>query len=190
MLNKKLLSLLICFICFTSFITAKTIEAGSLKEPNDKRVVLVVKVSLKNPINLEARREAFKEMKAIQIGTFSEETIYCIGENVQAENLPAFGETFFTIVKNKDGKYTIPCFTGTIFPDINVWFKFLLPSNVTITIPEDAKYVYIGNFEYDLDYALRPVGFKHYDEYSAAQQELNKATGKKEKLYRAELKFN
>lgn len=189
MLNKKLISLLIAFICFASFITAEKIEAGSLKEPNDNRVVLVGKVSLKNPINLEARREAFNEMKAIKIGKTGEDTIYHIGENVRPENVPTFGETFFTIVKNKDGKYTIPYFTGTIFPDINPWFQFALPCNVTITIPEDAKYVYIGNFEYDLDYALRTVGFKHYDEYSAAQQELNAATGKKEKLYRAELTF-
>lgn len=80
-------------------------------------------------------------------------------------------------------------FIGTLFPQINPWYKFEIPVNVTITIPEDAKYVYIGNFEYDLDYALRVVGFKHYDEYSEAQKELNEALGSNATLYKAELKF-
>lgn len=189
MLNKKILSLFICLICFTSFISAEKIEAGSLKEPNDKRVVLVGKVSVKNPINIEARREAFNEQSAIQIDKFKDETFYLLGENVYSENRPAFGDTFFSIVKNKEGQYTIPYFTGIILPHVNSWFRFALPVNVTITIPEDAKYVYIGNFEYDLDYALRVVGFKHYDEYSEAQKELNEALGSKATLYRAELKF-
>ena len=190
MLNKKILSLFICLICFSSFITAEEIEPGSLKEPNDKRVVLVGKVSVKKPINLEARKEAFQTQKALQIGQSKNETGYYIGENIVPENAAEFGETFFTIVKNKDGKYTIPYFTGMILPYINSWFQFALPANVTITIPEGAKYVYIGNFEYDLDYALRVVGFNHYDEYTTAQEELNKALGKKVDLYRAELNFN
>lgn len=190
MLNKKILSLFICLICFTSFITAEEIEPGSLKEPNDKRVVLVGKVSVKNPIDIEARREAFQTQKALQIGQFKNETVYYIGENILSENAAEFGETLFTIVKNKDGKYTIPYFTGIILPYINSCFSFALPADVTITIPEDAKFVYIGTFEYELDYALRVIGFNHYDEYSTAQEELNEALGYNATLYRAELTFN
>ena len=104
MLNKKILSLFICLICFTSFITAEEIEPGSLKEPNDKRVVLVGKVSVKNPIDIEARREAFQTQKALQIGQFKNKIAYYIGENILSENAAEFGETLFTIVKNKDGK--------------------------------------------------------------------------------------
>lgn len=55
---------------------------------------------------------------------------------------------------------------------------------------EMAKSGYIGTFEYDLDYALRVIGFNHYDEYSTAQKELNEALGYNATLYRAELNFN
>ena len=190
MLNKQVLCLIISLFCVVSFANAEKMKDGSLKEPNDKRVVLVGKVSVKNPINLEARKEAFGTQKILQIGQAKNETGYYIGENIVPENAAEFGETFFTIVKNKGGKYTIPYFTGMILPYISSWFQFALPANVTITIPEGAKYVYIGNFEYDLDYALRVVGFNHYDEYTTAQEELNKALGKKVDLYRAELNFN
>ena len=139
---------------------------------------------------LKARKEAFQTQKALQIGQSKNETGYYIGENIVPENAAEFGETFFTIVKNKDGKYTIPYFTGMILPYINSWFQFALPADVTITILEDAKYVYIGTFEYDLDYALRVIGFNHYDEYSTAQKELNEALGYNATLYRAELNFN
>ena len=56
-------------------------------------------------------------------------------------------------------------------------------------LPEDVKYVYIGNFEYDLDYALRVVEFNHYDEYSLAQKELNRAMGKEVDLVRGRISF-
>lgn len=190
MINKKFFSLFICLICTISFANAEKIEAGSLKEPNDKKIVLIGKVSVKKPIDIEARREAFSEMKIKQKDKSKDDTFYFIGEKTYPENAPAFGETFFAIIKYKDGKYTIPYFTGTILPHINEWFRFALPANVTVIIPEDAKYVYIGNFEYELDYALRVIGFKHYDEYTSAQKELDKALDSKATMYRAELKFN
>ena len=155
--------------------------------------VLVGKVSLKKPIDLEARREPFKEMKALQIG-FKEDNLYSLGETFIGErfpeNKPEYGETFFYVAKKeKDNTFVIDYFIGRIFATVNPDFKFALPAKVKITIPEDAQYVYIGNFQYELDYALRTVGFKHIDEYSQAQKELNLATGKKSELYRAEIEF-
>lgn len=192
MLNKKVLCLIISLFCVVSFASAEKIQDGALKEPNDKRIVLVAKVSMKTPINVEARREAFLERKAWQIGKISkDDTTYYIEGDISIENAPAFGETLFAVLKNKSDKYTLKNFTAVLFPSVNYTeFSFALPANVTITIPEGAKYVYIGNFEYDLDYALRVVGFNHYDEYTTAQEELNKALGKKVDLYRAEISFN
>lgn len=213
MINKRLLSIFICLTCLISFISAEKIEAGSLKNPNGKNVILVGKVSLKTPINIEARRGTFKKTLNSH-GKFKDDTYYYIGDGVQAENKPmvgesgysrkllkemfnpepknkpAFGETFFTEVRSKEGSFTINYFMGALFPNLSKWYIFEMPANVTITIPEGVEYVYVGNFEYDLDYALRVVGFNHYDEYESAQEELNKATGKNVQLYKAELTFN
>ena len=52
MINKKFFSLFICLICTISFANAEKIEAGSLKEPNDKKIVLIGKVSVKKPIDI------------------------------------------------------------------------------------------------------------------------------------------
>jgi len=60
---------------------------------------------------------------------------------------------------------------------------------VKIVIPEGAQFVYIGNFEYDLDYALRIKGFQHYDEYEKAKKWINRAVGKDVTLVRGELNF-
>lgn len=212
MLNKKILSLLICLFCFTSFISAEEIKPGSLKEPYKKNIILVVKVSLKNPIDIEARREAFlvleQKPRENAYAKLTNNTLYMLdienhpesgtnlflfssnASSISTGNIPEFGETLFVEVTPKDGKFTIPYFRGMILPYINSWFRFPLPAGVTIAIPEDAKYVYIGTFEYELDYALRVIGFNHYDEYSAAQKELNEALGYEAPLYRAELTFN
>ena len=137
---------------------------------------------------MEARKEAFSVYKTKQIGK-GQDCFYRINDK-KAENEPDFGETFFLVVKkDKSGTYYIKNVIGSIWATLNPWYKFALPANVKITIPEDAQYVYIGNFQYELDYALRTVGFKHIDEYSQAQKELNLATGKKSELYRAEIQF-
>ena len=59
MLNKKILSLLICLFCFTSFISAEEIKPGSLKEPYKKNIILVVKVSLKILLILKQEENHF-----------------------------------------------------------------------------------------------------------------------------------
>jgi len=191
MINKRFFTLGIIFLCLFSFVNAETMKEGSLKEPNEKRIILVGKVSLKNPIDLKAREAAFcsKGMKALQIG-MKQDNFYIINDDNYPENAPDFGETFFYVVKkNKDNTYYINNFTGSIFSTINPWYKFALPAGVKIVVPEDVKYVYIGNFEYDLDYALRVVEFNHYDEYSLAQKELNRAMGKEVDLVRGRISF-
>ena len=86
MINKKFFSLFICLICTISFANAEKIEAGSLKEPNDKKIVLIGKVSVKKPIDIEARREAFSEMKIKQKDKSKDDTFYFIGEKTYPEN--------------------------------------------------------------------------------------------------------
>ena len=76
-----------------------------------------------------------------------------------------------------------------MFAKSSQWYKFCLPAGFEITLPEDAQYIYIGTFEYDLDYALCPVGFEHLDDYEYAQKLLNRDIGKEVKLYRAPLKL-
>ena len=190
MVSKKFIICSLMFVCLFSFLNGETIKDGSLKAPGSKKVILVGKVSLKNPIDLEARREAFKTQSILQIMS-TPDNFYVVNDKfLSMENWADYGETFFFETKlEKDNTFNLEYFTGAIFARTNGYFQFLIPASVTVHVPEDAKYVYIGNFEYELDYALRVVGFNHYDEYSKAQEEVNRATGKTVELVRAGLSF-
>ena len=190
MASKKFIICLLMFVCLFSFLNGETIKDGSLKAPGSKKVILVGKVSLKNPIDLEARREAFKTQSILQIMS-TPDNFYVVNDKfLSMENWADYGETFFFETKlEKDNTFNLEYFTGAIFARTNGYFQFLIPASVTVHVPEDAKYVYIGNFEYELDHALRVVGFNHYDEYSKAQEEVNRATGKTVELVRAGLSF-
>lgn len=173
-----------------SFVCAVELEDGTLKKPGRNKVILVGKVSLKNPIDYAAREPAFKTMKVDWLFPPKNRDFYYTVKGFDFENNPDFEQTFFAEAKiQKDGTVRIEEFMAWIFGHTNDNFWFLLPAMVDITVPEGAQYVYVGNFQYDLDYALRPIDFNHLDEFSAAQSELNRALGTKGDLYRGEIKF-
>ncbi len=61
-----------------------------------------------------------------------------------------------------------------------------LPFAKEIAIPEDARYVYVGSLEYDIDpKTFKVLSLKIHDEFEAAQAAANKIMGKKVKLVRA-----
>lgn len=173
-----------------SLVCAVEIEEGTLKKPGRNKVVLVGKVSLKNPIDYAAREPAFKAMKIDWLFPPKNRDFYYTVKGFDFENNPDFGQTFFAEAKvQKDGTVRIEEFMAWIFGHTNDNFWFRLPAMVDITVPEGAQYVYVGNFQYDLDYALRSIDLQHLDEFSSAQEELNRALGEKGDLYRGELKF-
>lgn len=185
--NKFFLSTVAVLFCFTA-IYADDVEAGSVKEPGKNKVVLVGRVSFKTPIDIEARREALGKADGamIKIGYKGYKNIY--GFNESGSQTWELEEPFYSTMKlEKDETVSINSVSCILFG--NPYASFTLPMGVKIAIPEGAKYVYVGDFEYDLDYALRVVGFKHIDEYDAARKQINRAVGKEVELVRGELTF-
>lgn len=187
-LNKIVLSIIATLVCFSE-IYAIDVIAGSVKEPGRNKVVLVGRVSFKTPIDIEARREGLlKDRKSVLLWRKEMEHFYYIpdfsGKN--GDGIWGLEEPFYCTAKvEKDGTVSINYTTCVLFSITEAYFY--LPMNVKVAIPEGAKYVYVGNFEYDLDYALRVVDVNHYDEYDLAQQQINRATGKDVELVRGEL---
>lgn len=187
MLKNKISAVIAIIILSVSAVFA---EKNNLKEPKKGNVFIVGKVVYKKPIDLKAH-ESFKDFKIAYVGDKQE---FCLvpefsqkTSNLVSDGLDGY---FYEHVKvPDDGKIYLEYIKGRIFGSVNPWFLFALPAGVTITVPDDAVYVYIGTFEYDLDYALRTVGFRHLDDYAEASKTLNRRIGKNVELYRAALSF-
>ena len=189
--NKIKAAVIIALIAVNSVFAA---EGYKPKEPKKGHVLVVGKIAYKKPIDIAAREKNFREYKNRQI---------VIGKMNDFAMSPDFAnKTFDTVTDGidgyfyqeikvpKDGKLHLNNVTVYLFAKSNMWFQFQLPAGVTINVPDDAVYVYIGTFEYDLDYALRTVGFRHIDDYEEASKNLNRELGKKVELYRAPLTFD
>lgn len=194
MMNRKIISVLtMALVAGLSF--AKPIKDGELKEPGKNTVILVGKV-VASPINLEARRKALGGDNKLNTKKYDETLAVFAYDGRGSEkgfgihNAPAIGEYCYETAKVKDGKVFIKNACVKLFPMVNAWFFIPLPMNVTVTIPEGAEYVYIGDFTYTLDQYLCPTAFEHFDTFKAAQEDINRATGKEVELYRGVLSFN
>ena len=145
-----------------------------------RQVVIVGRISFKTPIDIEGRKEGLSISKDPKPSTYS------MGESFSPKW--EFEEPFYYTAKiGADGTVTLDyarCRLFSVYQDF-----FDVPLLVKIAIPEGAQFVYIGNFEYDLDYALRIKGFQHYDEYEKAKKWINRAVGKDVTLMRGELNF-
>lgn len=188
MKNSKFIAVLFCLSAFFSAAYAgEDVKAGSVKEPSGKNVILVGRITFKTPIDLEARKNAFINYKPTYMPGISETRhFFSIGEITIGTKLWDLEQPFYYTAKvGKDGTARIEfarcCLWG------NMYHYFDLPIYVKVAVPEGAKYVYVGNFQYDLDYALRIQGFKHLDEFDDAKKWINRATGKEVELVRGEL---
>jgi len=177
--NKLIISAL-CVSLAAAALFAADVKEKSVKIPGGNKVVIVGRISFKTPIDIEGRRK----------GLYAEEnknpSTYSMGETFKP--VWEFEEPFYYTAKiDADGTVTLDyarCRLFSVYQDF-----FDVPLLVKIAIPEGAQFVYIGNFEYDLDYALRIKGFQHYDEYEKAKKWINRAVGKDVTLMRGELNF-
>ena len=177
--NKLLISGL-CVIFATTTLFAADVKEKSVKIPGGNKVVIVGRISFKTPIDIEGRRK----------GLYAEEnknpSTYSMGETLKP--VWEFEEPFYYTAKiSDDGTVTLEYARCRLFGVYQDFFD--VPLLVKIVIPEGAQFVYIGNFEYDLDYALRIKGVQHYDEYEKAKKWINRAVGKDVTLVRGELNF-
>ena len=184
---KALLALL--FICMG---TAFADEGAKPVEPKKGRILVVGRLEYAKPIDIAAREEGFKSKgKALQIGKvpdfwfqpdFNEKIMDSITQSLD-------GYFYAELKPSKNGTVYLKDFSVGIFGKTNWYYQFKLPGGVLINVPDDAVYLYVGTFEYDLDYALRTVGFRHIDDYDRAKKDLCRDLGKNVDLYRGELKF-
>ena len=149
-----------CVSLAAAAVFAADVKEKSVKIPGGNKVVLVGRISFKTPID--------------------------IGESLKP--VWEFEEPFYYTAKiNADGTVTLDYARCRLFGVYQCFFD--VPLFVKVAVPEGAQFVYIGNFEYDLDYALRIKGLQHYDEYEKAKKWINRAVGKEVKLVRGELNF-
>lgn len=179
------ISILMLILFFTStFFYAKDVKEGSVKKPGRNKVVLVGRVSYKTPLDFSDYAKSFDsayDRKNVK----SKPHVYCINDTKETWEIE---EPFYYTTKVMiNGKASIEYSSTSIFGNPIAYFE--LPMKVRVKVPKDAKFVYIGNFQYELDYALRVVGFNHYDEFDKAQEQINRATGKEVELVRGELEF-
>ena len=191
-MNRKVRVFAIALLTLCSAIFAK-----GLKEPGRGRVLIVGKLDYKNPIDLESRENGFRKFGNILTGgklTSSKEDDFCFKPYfLNTVNKPVKGTMdgyfFRELSVGGNSRAFLESFYVTIFGRSNFWYQFALPVDVSIVVPDDAVYVYVGTFQYDLDYALRLKGFEHIDEFDEAQNALNQELGKNVELYRATLEF-
>ncbi len=189
-MNNKITALLfVMILCVGSAFAA---DASKPVEPKKGRVLVVGQLKYKTPIDLAARKEGFEGKKNIQVGVFKDSWFQPdFSEKLFDADVPYMEGYFYTELKpTKKGTVHLNKFTAGIFGKVNYWFQYVLPGAATINVPDDAVYLYIGTFEYDLDYALRVVGFQHLDDYDRAKKDLCRALGKDVELYRGAITFD
>lgn len=188
MKNKITAFLFVMILCAGSAFAA---DASKPVEPKKGRILVVGQIKYKTPVDLEARKEAFTGKKTVQLGVYNDN--WCqpdFSEKILDAAIPSLEGYFYTELKpSKAGTVNLNHFTAGIYGKVNYWFQYKLPCKAVIKVPEDTVYLYIGTFEYDLDYALRVVGFRHLDDYDNAKKELSRQLGKDVELYRGEITF-
>ena len=190
MKNKITAFFFIMFFCVGAVFAT---DASKPIEPTKKGKILVVgQIKYKTPIDLEARKEGFAGKKKIQDDLFKDNWCQPNFSEIKLDVIETpYLEGYFyaSLYPSKNRTVHLKNFTAGIFRKINRWFQYHLPCGATIKVPDDTVYLYIGTFEYDLDYALRVVGFRHLDDYDNAKKELSRQLGKDVELYRGEITF-
>ncbi len=187
---------IIAFLAITILaLSSLGAEGSKVKQPKKGNVLVVGKLAYKKPIDIAGREKAFREYgykkyaKEEGLGDFSITPDF---SNKLIDNVTDELEGYFyqEIKVKKDGKLHLDTITVRLFTKSSFYYAFKLPVNVTINVPDDAVYVYIGTLEYDLDYALRMIGFRHLDEFEEAEKNLSRTLGFEAELSRAALEFD
>ncbi len=189
-MNNKITAFLFVMILSVSSVFAA--DPTKPTEPKKGRILVVGQLKYTKPIDLAAREEGFKEKKILKVGTVPDTWFKPdFSEKVFDALFPYMEGYFYTELKpTKTGTVHLNSFTAGIFGNVNYWYQYVLPGGVTINVPDDAVYLYVGTFEYELDYALRVVGFRHLDDYDRAKKDLCRELGKDVELYRGALTFD
>lgn len=180
-------------ITLLSVSTIYAADKAKVKEPKKGHVLIVGKVAYKKPIDIAGREKAFREYAGSDKHMGEKDFLLApdFSKKVFDTYTNSIDGYFFQEIKpGKDGKVHLNSIAVSLFTKSSKWYTYYLPAGITINVPDEAVYVYMGTLEYDLDYALRTVGFNHLDDYEEAEKAVSREIGKKVELYRAPLTFD
>ncbi|MCR5612862.1 hypothetical protein [Treponema sp.] len=183
--NNFLVAIFVASLCFTNLF-AQEVKPRSVDAPDKNEVVLVGRLIYKGNTYKEERKPVDVSIIVIEPDAFALISGPSGGLHPWTKN--KVGKPFFFYAKpNKESKKVrLETFAVALFK--NSPCGIVLPIMANVIIPEGAKYVYIGTFEYELDYAFRVKNVKRYDEYNDACEWIKIATGNDNvELIRAEL---
>lgn len=187
-MKKVLLALLLLF-SFTSLF-AKSNRKPAHDNPGKNEVIIVGKIKLSSSFdkNLEGYRHLFfpKSQSADDFNNI----YFVIDDGMESSNFGLWGmrggyknwdlnQTFYFDNKpGKSRKVNIKNIRVSLFADKDSCYYFDLPLNISVTCPSDEKFIYVGTFEYDVDYALNATEIRHIDEFEATKKEIESLYGK------------
>lgn len=198
---KKVLLVLLIIFSFTS-VFAQTTRVPRHPEPkSSKEVIIVGKIQFSSSFDksIEGYRKLFYP-RSKDLNEFNN-IYFVLDDDMDSEIVGMWGmnlgyknwdinQTFY--FDNKPGKtktVNIQRIRTTLFANRSYYYYFDLPLNIAITCPPGAQYIYIGTFEYDLDFALNPTNLRHIDEYEETKKEIEALYGKSINLVKADFYF-
>lgn len=197
---KKLITLLLSLLVITSLYSLPP-RSPAHSKPGKKDVIIVGKIaftdSIKGPI------EGYTKLFYPKNDSDEFNYIYFILDEGMTDSIWGaytmnrsyknwdFNQTFYFDNKpDKNNTVKIAAVHASLFANREWYDFFRIPLNVEITCPADAKYVYAGTFELDVDYALRVKTVNYIDDFEEAEKEVKKLYGESAKLVRGNVKYS
>lgn len=186
--NNKLivaLGFILTICCFSAFATDPELKPM----PKRNEVVIISRALVSNPIDIDSRRKGFEIEEGSSSDTRTIRNLLEIegsGVTSTSYNAEDLGQPTFSYAKvnQKTHTITIKSFKCVMLGS----YRFYLPIYAKVTVPEGEQFVYIGSFQYTLDYALRVTDAKRFDEYDEACKWVAEAFGKDDiEIVRGEL---
>lgn len=177
--KKNKLFLAFSFVLAACSLSVFAKDPEVIPMPKRNEVVIIARAIVSNPIDIDSRRKGFKieegsenDVKTIKNfvlvdGSGLSSTSYSADDLGQ----PTFG---YAKVNQKTHTVIVKSFKCIMFGK----YAFYLPIFAEVTVPEGEQFVYIGSFQYTLDYALRITDARRFDEYDNACKWVKEAFGK------------
>ncbi len=158
-------------------------EGKKLKAPKKGEVVVVGKCYSESSIDQKFFDRYFRTISFRGPNTMVAGYQSAVAKKSR-DNLSPFGDTFYQYAKVRgDGKILIEGYT--VFLRQNSWAHFYLPVNVDLTIPEGAKYVYLGTIKYTFSNEYFEIDdISRADDFDEEAATLKKKFGDKAELVR------
>ena len=196
---KKLITLLLSLFFITSLYSLPP-RSPAHSKPGKKDVIIVGKIAFTDSIN--APIEGYTKLFYPKNNSDDFNYIYFILDEDMTDSIWGayvmnrsyknwdFNQTFYFDNKpDQNNIVRIAEIHSSLFANKD-WVNFFrIPLSVEVTCPTDAKFVYAGTFEIDVDYALRAKDVKYIDEFENAQQELKKIYGDSANLVRGKVSY-